>query len=97
MSFGFDARREAIHAFDDFHQAFLAFPLLATRRGDLDTEPFRAGEDGVGRRWDAGTMIDVQLDAHKSWCKVKAIHPYRKQRKRPMDDAMDCMEEFPFA
>jgi hypothetical protein len=97
MSFGFDTRGKQAHAVDNFHEAFLALALLATGRGDLDPEPLRTNKDGVARRRDAGTMIDVQLDAHKSGCKVRAIHQYRKQRKRPMEDAMDCMEEFPFA
>ena len=44
------AWRKKFHAFGDFHEAFLAFALLAAGSGNLDAHHFRAIEKRLPRR-----------------------------------------------
>jgi len=59
MSFGFDASGEAVHSFDDFHEAFLALALLATRRRDFDAELLGDIEQHLAARSGAGLAIEM--------------------------------------
>ena len=65
--------REKLHAFDDFHETFLALALFVAGSGHLDAKLFRVIEQRRAGRSVGLLPVKMQLHAHETGLKFAYI------------------------